>query len=161
MDKFLQTFARYVLDKKLNITAQRLAIAESFFKSEKHLTAEELYLVVKKFDPSIGQTTVYRTLKLLCDSGLAREIQLGNTSINYEKNYDTEHHDHLICESCGKIIEVTDQSIERLQNKLAEKHGFTLTTHVLNLYGLCKECHENREHILNNKKNFLKNAKNH
>lgn len=113
-----------------------------FLRTEGHLTAEELTAAVKKRDKTIGQATVYRILRILADSGIAREVRLGDGAVRYEHNIGHEHHDHLICESCGKTVEIVDEEIERLQKKLAEKHRFVIARHVMNIYGLCEHCRE-------------------
>ncbi len=136
----LRIFSDYIAENGLKNTPQRRLIVEVFFKSGKHLSTEELYNVVCKKDGSIGQATVYRTLKLLCDAGLAKELHFGESTARYEPIEDDSHHDHLICTACGKTQEVMDSTIERLQNELAEKNGFTLTSHRMVLYGMCEGC---------------------
>lgn len=133
-------FSDYVQKKGMKHSAQRHDVLTTFLKTEKHLNADELYRLVKKKNPSIGVATVYRTLKLICDSGIGRELRLGSDSVLYEHNYNHEHHDHLICTVCGKFTEVVDPEIERLQERLAKKEGFTLQRHKMLLYGLCREC---------------------
>jgi len=136
----VRAFTDYIADRGLKNTPQRRLIVDVFFKSGKHLSTEELYTVVRAEDGSIGQATVYRTLKLLCDAGLAKELHFGEGTARYEPIEDDSHHDHLICGSCGKNQEVMDADIERLQEELAERHGFTLTSHRMILYGVCADC---------------------
>lgn len=134
-------FLEYLKRKDLKLTNQRKAILLTFWACEGHLSPEELYAQVQTKNPHIGQATVYRTLKLLVDAGLAKEVHFTKDSpILYERVLDRSHHDHLICESCGLNMEVMDPQIERLQEELAEKHGFRLTGHRMNLYGLCPSC---------------------
>ena len=111
----------------------------SFFREDGHLTIEELYVRVHAEDPTVGQSTVYRTMKLLCESGLAREVSFGGGVVRYERARDW-HHDHLICERCGRSLEVVDPDIEVLQESLVRKYGFIPTQHRLYLYGVCPEC---------------------
>jgi Fur family ferric uptake transcriptional regulator len=136
----VRVFIDYIADRGLKNTPQRRLIADVFFKSGKHLSTEELYNVVRTEDGSIGQATVYRTLKLLCAAGLAKELHFGKSTARYEPIEDDSHHDHLICGSCGKNQEVMDADIERLQEELAQRHGFTLTSHKMILYGVCEDC---------------------
>lgn len=136
----LHVFQDYLADNGLKMTPQRRCIIEVFFDSDGHPAPEELYLQVREQDSSIGQATVYRTLKLLSDSGLAKEVHFGDGVTRYERKFGHSHHDHLICENCGKNIEVVDDTIEELQEKLAHKHGFTLTGHRMYLYGVCGDC---------------------
>jgi len=138
----INIFNDYVIGKGMKHSGQRQDVLMTFLKTEKHLTADELFRLVKKKNPSIGVATVYRTLKLICESGIGRELRLGNDSVLYEHNYKHEHHDHLICTECGKFTEVVDPEIERLQEKLAKEAGFKLQRHKMLLYGICRECKE-------------------
>ena len=115
----------------------------TFLKTEKHLTADELHRLIQKRVPSIGIATVYRTLKLLKECGLSREIRLDDGVTRYEHLYNHEHHDHLICSECGRLVEVFDPEIEKLQEKLAKKHNFKISSHKLEIYGLCSKCRGN------------------
>ena len=136
----LADFLDFMSRKGLNTTSQRRVIAEAFFELPGHHSLEEFYQYILGRDPGIGQTTVYRTLKLLCDAGLATEIHFSDGITRYEVARSDSHHDHIVCLSCGKIVEICDQRIEKLQRELAEKHGFSLNGHVHNLYGLCADC---------------------
>lgn len=140
MKKPESVFKEYLAQNNLKMTPQRRLILDVFLKCRGHPASEELYDKVKKKDASVGQATVYRTLKLLADSGLAEEVHFGDGVVRYEHILDQGHHDHLICERCGKKLEVVDETIEDLQEKLAEKHGFVLTGHAMYLYGICPEC---------------------
>ena len=133
-------FDDFVKSRGLKQSDQRREIFRTFLKTEKHLTADELYRLVKRRNPTIGFATIYRTLKLLCECGLSRELKLENGSVRYEHLYGHEYHDHLICVKCGKVIEVMDPGIEKLQERLAQKEGFTLQSHKLLIYGICKKC---------------------
>lgn len=130
----------YLLKKNLKHSQQRLEILDVFLNTDKHLTADELYRIVKIKYPAIGSATVYRTLKLLCESGLGRELKIDDGITRYEHLYGHQHHDHLICTKCGKFVEVLDPEIERLQERLALKHGFYPERHRMELYGVCKQC---------------------
>ena len=126
----------YVQDRKLNTTSQREAIVEQFLRTKDHISIDELLARVRKRQPKVGYATVYRTVKLLVDSGLAVERQFGDGQARYEVVGD--HHDHLICMKCGLILEFEDDDIERLQDKIAERlGGFTVLRHRHELYGLC------------------------
>jgi Fur family ferric uptake transcriptional regulator len=135
-----EVFADYLACKRLKMTPQRALILDVFLKAEGHLTSEDLYERVKRRDKSVGQATVYRSLKLLADSGLAKEVHFGDGVTRYERKYGHEHHDHLICDLCGKNLEVVDEQIEALQEALAKRHGFDLTGHRMYLYGVCPGC---------------------
>ncbi len=137
--------SNYLAKRGLRDTAQRETILEAFLQAEGHLSAEELYDIVKSQDRSIGQATVYRTLKLFTEAGLAREVHLSDNSVRYEHLYNHEHHDHLICTVCNRVVEVKEPAIEILQSALAERHGFNLHDHRLYLYGICKDCRESQD----------------
>jgi Fur family ferric uptake transcriptional regulator len=135
-----EIFLEHIQKAGLRRTSQRDLILDMFLKTEEHLSSEDLYWLVQKQDPSVGHTTVYRTLKLLAEAGLAREVRFGDGKTYYEHHYNHEHHDHLICTECGKIIEFFSAEIEDLQDKMAEKYGFRLTNHSLRMWGVCEEC---------------------
>jgi Fur family ferric uptake transcriptional regulator len=135
-----ELFLAYVRKKGLRNTKQREAILDTFLSADKHITVDELYSAVKRRAPEIGCATVHRNLKLMCKSGLADEIKIGNEKARYEPKYGHGHHDHLICLRCGRFIEVNDERIERLQDKLAEANGFLPQRHKLEIYGLCRKC---------------------
>lgn len=133
-------FDHFVKNSGLKHSDQRREILLTFLKTEKHLTADELYRLVKKRNLSVGVATVYRALKLICESGLGRELRLDNNSVRYEHLYNHEHHDHLYCVNCGELTEVIDPKIEKLQEKLARKNDFKMHGHRLLIHGLCREC---------------------
>jgi Fur family transcriptional regulator, ferric uptake regulator len=130
----------YMQKMGLRSTAQRRLVTETFFRSDGHLSIEDLLGRVRRRDPKVGYATVYRTLKLLKESGLAYERHFGDGVSRYEVAYQNEHHDHLICMDCGKIVEFEDDQIEALQEGLAKRHGFELKRHKHELYGICSEC---------------------
>ncbi len=140
MDTYRDQFLRFMADRNLNITRQRLRIADMFFTLQGHHTLDEIYRIIRKSEPNVGQTTVYRTLKLLCEAGLALELQFGDGAARYEPVSLKTHHDHLICQRCGKTVEVHSDAIESAQKRLAEEYGYLLLGHAHNLYGLCPDC---------------------
>ncbi|HEV2802684.1 MAG TPA: Fur family transcriptional regulator [Pyrinomonadaceae bacterium] len=138
-----EVFHRHIQRAGLKRTAQRDLILEVFLRTEEHLSSEDLYRLVQKEDPEIGQTTVYRTLKLLTEAGLAREVRFGDGRTRYEHNYKHPHHDHLICTDCGKTIEFYSEELEAIQESIAAKHGFESTHHTLRMFGTCSDCRDN------------------
>lgn len=135
-----QVFLEHIQKAGLRKTGQRDLILEIFLRTEEHLTSEDLYRLVRKQDQSVGHTTVYRTLKLLIEAGLAREVRLGDGKTYYEHHYNHEHHDHMICTDCGKVIEFFSPELEALQETMAEKFDFKLTHHSLRILGVCDDC---------------------
>lgn len=130
----------YMKQKGFKSTRQRDIIASEFFKSEDHITAEDLYIKINKRHKEIGSTTVYRTLKLLAESGLATARVFADQLTRYEPVSEDEHHDHLICLDCGSIIEFEDPKLERLQEKIASEFGFSIVDHKVEFYGYCRDC---------------------
>ncbi len=137
--KELEILKNHLTKHSLKLTYQRELILTIFLKME-HVTAEQLYHILAKKDTHIGLATIYRTLKLFCDIGLAQERHFG-TQAHFDNVSHKGHHDHLICTGCGKIIEFNNCQIENLQEAIAKKNGFTIHTHKLELYGLCSSCH--------------------
>lgn len=135
-----EVFLAHIQKKGLKRTAQRELILDVFLRTEEHLSSEDLYQLVHKEDPSVGQTTVYRTLKLLAEAGLAREVRFGDGLTHYEHNYKHQHHDHMICSSCGKIIEFFSAELEAIQDAMAAKHKFQVEQHLLRIIGTCFDC---------------------
>jgi Fur family transcriptional regulator, ferric uptake regulator len=125
----------------LKASRQRDVIADVFFSAGGHLTVDDLLRRARKLDPKVSQATVYRTMKLLADCGLAHARHFHDGQTRYEVS-DTsgEHHDHLICTRCGSIVEFVEPRIEELQEQVAAKHGFVVTDHKMELYGLCRDC---------------------
>lgn len=132
--------AEYLADQGLKSTSQRDTILQIFVDAGRHLSAEELYARVKKAHPGIGYATVYRTLKLLTEAGLAEERRFEDGFTRYEYKASDGHHDHLICTHCGQIIEFENERIEELQQDVARKNRFRVQSHKLELYGLCSDC---------------------
>lgn len=133
-------FNRYMSRHGLKSTRQRHTVAEVFFGTTSHLTIEDVLELVRKRDPRIGYATVYRTLKLLNEAGLADERHFGDGLARYEQADGSEHHDHMICTRCQKVIEFVDDEIERLQEAAAKRYNFRINRHRLELYGVCAEC---------------------
>jgi Fur family ferric uptake transcriptional regulator len=133
-----RTLASYLEEHSLKNTRQREAILDVFLQARGHVTSEELFQRIRDEYPNIGYTTVYRTLKLLCDAGLAAERHFDDGITRYEIAH--EHHDHLVCTRCGKIIEFECPMIEETQDEVAARYGFRVLRHRHELYGHCKDC---------------------
>jgi Fur family ferric uptake transcriptional regulator len=141
MEKFtgLQ-FHQLLKEKGLKSTRQRDEIVRLFMEAGSHLSVDELYQRVRQRNPRIGYATVYRTLKLMAESGWASSRQFGDRMARFEHHAEGEHHDHLICLSCGKIVEFESERIEALQSRIARREGFRIFDHKLELYGHCSAC---------------------
>lgn len=136
----MQRFRVYLAAQGLKSTAQREAIAQVFFASEGHLSLNDLLERAKGERESVGYATVYRTMKLLAASGLASQHDFGGGETRFEPAVEGEHHDHLLCTACGTIVEFEDPEIERLQASVARAHGFVVTSHRHEIFGLCATC---------------------
>ncbi|HUI45724.1 MAG TPA: Fur family transcriptional regulator [Nitrospirota bacterium] len=134
----------YLSGQGLRSTTQRDKILRIFVDAGQHLSAEELYLRVKRAHPGIGYATVYRTLKLLAEAGLADERRFEDGFTRYEFKASGNHHDHLICTQCGTILEFENERIEVLQQDVARKNKFMVQSHKLELYGICARCQKKR-----------------
>jgi Fur family ferric uptake transcriptional regulator len=122
-------------------TNQREAIVATFVASKDHLTVEELHRRVRLKDATVSAATVYRTINMLTEIGVAVRRQFGaSASAAFECAVDRDHHDHLVCTICGSITEFHHDLIERMQVEVADTHGFLLSHHRMELYGTCGTC---------------------
>jgi Fur family ferric uptake transcriptional regulator len=121
----------------LKNTRPRKVILESFLNTERHMAVEELLQVVQARMSGVGHATIYRTMKLFTEAGIADERRFGDGQTRYEPVIQGQHHDHLICENCGLIVEFEDQLIEDRQEHVAKANGFRLTSHRHDIFGLC------------------------
>ncbi len=133
----------FLKKKGFKSTRQRDIIVTEFLKTEEHVTAEDLYNRINRKHKEIGFTTVYRTLKLLAESGLAAEQIFADNLTRYEPLSEEEHHDHLICMHCGAITEFENPKMERLQKTIADEFGFHIVNHKMEFYGYCRRCRGN------------------
>jgi Fur family ferric uptake transcriptional regulator len=137
-------FAAYLLKNHLKRSEQREVILDHFLRSERHLSVDDLLHIVQKRRRDIGRTTVYRTLKLLREAGLASELDLHGET-RFEPDYNRAHHDHFICSSCSDIFEFSSPDIERLQDEIAAELGFKIEGHRHQILGLCRRCQAKNE----------------
>jgi len=146
VERLRKSLADYVAKQGLRWTDQRRLICDVFFDSTEHITLEELLRRVRVGDPRVGYATVYRTMRLLVESGVANERRFADGVTTYEPTEFETHHDHLICLDCGRIVEFKDPTIEKLQEQLARRHGFEVRFHKHELYCICVDpkCPEKR-----------------
>ena len=139
-DIFLRNFRNNVSKIGLKNSIQKDYILKILYFSKEHLTADEISNKIKQnYNVSIGIATVYRAMKFFHDTKLVNQLDIGDGVVRYELNI-AEHHDHLICTSCGIIIEFSDDVIELKQIAIAEKNNFILKEHVMTIYGICETC---------------------
>ncbi len=139
----LDALGAFIQKKGLKHSRQREVIAETFYAMGGHVPVDALVARVREQDPHVSVATVYRTMKLLAECGLAIHRQFEDGQTRYERAPD-RHHDHLICKRCGRIIEFENPRIEELQLRVARSHGFEVESHRLELYGRCAECRAGR-----------------
>ena len=130
----------FLTGQGLKQTRQRDTILKEFVSAKGHLTVEDLYERVRERNPEIGAATVYRTLKLFCEAGIASPIHFQAGVTLYE--YRSAHHDHLICVGCGEIVEFECSMIEQSQLDIAAEYGYRLVNHRHDLYGFCAKCNK-------------------
>jgi Fur family ferric uptake transcriptional regulator len=135
-DRFLQ----FLRSKGLRVTQERLRLFDEIFAQHKHIDAEELLATMKGRGLKISRATVYRNLDLLVDCGLVRKQRLGRDRFLYEHVHGGQHHDHLVCTGCGRVVEFVSQGIAALQSEICRAHGFVPTRHTLQISGLCNDC---------------------
>ena len=134
---FWDALDAYLIKKSLKQTRQREIIVERFIAMGTHLSAEDLHEAVRRDGHNIGLATVYRTLNLLADAGLAEQKQFSEGRYVYEVMTPGGHHDHIICIDCGAVFEFENEAIEALQREVAQLHNIKLTSHRLDLFGHC------------------------
>lgn len=140
-----QTFQDYLEQQGLNLTHQRKAVVDYLMTARDHVGLDELYELLRKKHVEIGRTTVFRTLKLLDQSGLASRVSAKDDTGRYELKYDRPHHDHLICVECGVIIEFRSPEMEHYQNEGVKRHGFQMLWHRHEMFGRCRACQEEKK----------------
>ena len=129
----------YLVKNRLKRSAQREAILDAFVKAGHHVSVEDLLKIVRRRHSDVGRTTIYRTLKLFKDAGLASELVFGSEA-RFEPVWNRDHHDHFVCTSCGEILEFHSPEIERLQEQIAAGIGFRVESHRHHILGRCRRC---------------------
>jgi len=137
-------FRQYLKAKGLLYSKQREQILAAFVKIKNHPTIDDIYGTLRKKNLNIGLATVYRTMRVICDAGLAAEIDFADGLRRFEYKYRHHNHHHLVCIKCGRVIEVTSSRIENLQKKLAKQHNFTPARDTMKIFGLCSRCKNKR-----------------
>ncbi|HIE08859.1 MAG TPA: transcriptional repressor [Armatimonadetes bacterium] len=138
VEKALRRLRVALRERGMRLTQAREKVLEEIFESGGHLDAEELVAKLKR--RGVSRATVYRTLRLLEELGLVRRVIYGERHSHFERVIAREHHDHLICVRCGRIVEFENPRIERLQEEVAKEHGFEIVGHTLEIRGVCPAC---------------------
>lgn len=144
----VEVFTSFLKKGSFRITPERFEVLEFAFKQTQHFSADELFLAMKLESSNISRATVYNTLELLVSCGLLAKHNFYGKEARYEKTFGTSEHDHLICLNCGKIIEIDNNEILKIQEKVCEEHDFSPVKYSFNIFGYCKnseQCKNNRE----------------
>jgi Fur family ferric uptake transcriptional regulator len=128
----------------LKQTGQRDTILRTFIETREHLSTDELARLVRRRDPKIGYTTVYRTLKLLAECGLASEVAFHDGIARFEHQYNRRSHHHMVCTECGGSVEFFSPEVDRIEREIGRKHHYLTTRHTFQVYGVCEECRKKR-----------------
>ena len=139
-ERIEREFEAFVRKKGLKLTSQRRRILKRVFSTNRHFTAEEIHEVFRRGRSDVSRATVYRTLGLLVEGGFLDMLELGGDTKRYEHILDREHHDHLLCTRCGAVVEFQEPRIEVLQDEVARKNSFKITSHSLRIFGTCRKC---------------------
>lgn len=137
-----ERFARYLRERGLPVTGQRLAVADVALGADRHLRVEEIAAQVRARGHGVGTATVYRTVDLLLESGLLVARDFGEGFRRFEPARDVPHHEHLLCTACGAVVEFRDERLERMTTLQAETRGWLRTGHRLVIAGLCAACRQ-------------------
>jgi Fur family transcriptional regulator, ferric uptake regulator len=140
LEREIGRFQEFLSQQGLKLTGERTALVREIFATHYHFEADELLFKMKEKDVKISRATVYRTLELLVKSGMVRRVHLGEDHYHYEHVTGNSHHDHLICTTCGGVIEFHDEVLEARQREICEKKKFTPTFHNLQILGVCDAC---------------------
>jgi len=138
-------FQEFLDRQGLKLTRERVALLREIFATHYHFEADELLFKMKEKSLKISRATVYRTLELLVKSGMVRRVHLGEDHYHYEHVRGDSHHDHLICTTCGTVIEFVDEELERRQREVCERKKFMPTFHNLQILGVCESCRKKGE----------------
>ncbi|HUP50135.1 MAG TPA: transcriptional repressor [Thermoanaerobaculia bacterium] len=140
LDREIKAFRAFLLSQGLKLTRERESLLREIFATHYHFEADELLFRLKEKNIKTSRATIYRTLDLLVRSGLVRRVHLGEDHYHYERITRNSHHDHLICTTCGGVIEFHDSDLEARQLEICRRKKFTPTFHNLQILGICNDC---------------------
>jgi Fur family ferric uptake transcriptional regulator len=139
-NKQKEAFREFLEDRGQRLTREREAIVEEVARREGHFDPEELHYSLKDHGSKVSRASVYRTIPMLIEAGIIAKVENTDKHAHYETTFGQEHHDHMLCTSCGEVVEFYSEKLERLQDSLCRKHGFTGQSHTLEIRGLCRRC---------------------
>jgi Fur family ferric uptake transcriptional regulator len=135
-----RVFTEFLKKRGLKTTRERTALFDEIFSAHRHFDAEDLVIRMRERGTKISRATIYRTLEILHECGLVGRVRLNEEKYRYERLKRGEHHDHLVCTSCGKVVEFNDPAIEKRQDAVCRAHDFRATAHSHQIWGLCGAC---------------------
>lgn len=133
-------FQNFISKKGLKLTKERTAVLHEVFSFHGHFEPENLYFRIKGSGVKASRASVYRTLNLLIECGLVEKVTRTEKGNIYEHTFGHKHHDHMICNTCGKVIEFYSEKLEKIQNDVCQKNNFNGISHTLEIRGLCQQC---------------------
>lgn len=133
-------FREYLRDRDLKYTTERRVLLEAVMRKEGHFEIEDLTLDLRHRGHRVAKATVYRTIPLLVNCGIVKQVQLSNKQTHYEHTYGQDPHDHMVCRRCGRIVEFDSSDVSRLRSLIAGKHDFYALSHRFAITGLCAAC---------------------
>lgn len=133
-------FDDFIRSEGLKVTSQRVAVLDSFLQIEDHVSVEDIHNILSRNRQKVGYATVHRTMKLIARCGLARLVRFDDGILRFEHRYKHKHHHHLVCTSCGQVIEFNSEKIDSVEKAILKKYGFTMHSHQYKVFGLCKGC---------------------
>lgn len=143
MSDLYEKFRDILSSNNYKLTSQREDILKVLIENQnQHFRADTLLKKVKEKNPDIGLATIYRNLELFCELDITNELDFDSSYKYYELNLDENHHHHLVCVNCDKIIEFNDEVLEKFEKKVEEKYDFEIVNHQIKFYGICKDCSE-------------------
>ncbi|MCP4568792.1 MAG: transcriptional repressor [FCB group bacterium] len=135
-----QIFDEYIRSTGLRETEQRKRVLKTFLATTEHVSVEDMYRIVNEKSRKVGYATVYRTMKLIAESGLAVEVVFNDGIARFEHRLGRKHHHHLVCTNCGKVIEFESTAMDRGEQEVLAKYKFRQTSHHYEIFGFCREC---------------------
>jgi Fur family ferric uptake transcriptional regulator len=143
-----QQFEKLFKQEKIDRFDDRFRILEVFLQTEQHVTVNSLWLILKEKKISLASEFIEETLELMCRFGFAQKNRFDNGIVHYEHRHLGQHHDHMICTKCGKIIEFKNDQLEQLQSQVVSGFGFHMLQHRMEIYGICSDCLKSREQMM-------------
>ncbi len=141
-DEIRTAFRSFCSDRGIRYTSARQAVLDAVLALHEHFEVEQILYLLRERGSRVGKATVYRTLPLLVDCGILKQVRFDVKHVHYEHDFGQGPHDHMVCENCGRIVEFSSEEVIKLRLKIGHQHEFHVSGHRLQLTGLCSECHK-------------------